>query len=681
MDRAVVTERLLELIGDREVRAALFTTYTFEPDFFELEVVPVLLDRNSAYSEDDRVKRFMVRENLRDSGLPIDIYYDSPMFRKSGNCSPEMEYLCHGVDLGNRAFHGKVNMILVRDRSNGSESLLIGAGSNNLSRAGWWDNIECQHWEEYRRGTHRGRFKNALSKELEFLANYRELSSEGAEYAIDRITKFVSKCKGSRSAEPVHYFGLNSPDQHGRFLKFLSKELIGATDGDKWQLEIISPFFADNVSSMEHEKFFGIGVEEVTLLLPTDDEGNAVCKDDYYQHIQSQDRIHWGEWRDDAARSLGLTGDYYRPLHAKVYHFHRGNESWVFVGSVNFTHMAMHRNVEAGFLVKQNNAAPLLEALPDDKVIEQFANLDEPPPGEMDAEADVEIPRLYLRYDWVSKRLSGRTTRRHSYEIQIIGPEGEAVIAPWALTYQETDYVGEVAALEETLRNGSLIKIRGCNAGRAERPVFPEHTVLLQQVGWSHKPLDLPALTPNQILAIYAGMSVERRQMMLIDAKIRALVLAGHKGELNVGDDDAVIDQFFCEYAEIFRAFGQLHERLSAALEGEHFNQVDYYLTGSGVDSLPSLLAGSLADDNNEGNLATATCYLLCLSALEIYGDAQFKRRPNVAAEAKNLRDEIKSLKKGDRLVLEDNSSQNRKQFFKWFEEEFFRTYTVVEQP
>ena len=43
MERAVVTERLLELIAEREVQAALFTTYTFEPDFFELEVVPVLL--------------------------------------------------------------------------------------------------------------------------------------------------------------------------------------------------------------------------------------------------------------------------------------------------------------------------------------------------------------------------------------------------------------------------------------------------------------------------------------------------------------------------------------------------------------------------------------------------------------------------------------------------------------
>ena len=125
--------------------------------------------QNSAYSEDDRVKRFMVRENLREAGLPIDVYYDSPMFRKSGNCSPEMEYLCHGVNLGNRAFHGKVNMILAKDSDTGQESLLLGAGSNNLSRAGWWDNIECQHWEELSSGECSRKLVNILLEEIEFL--------------------------------------------------------------------------------------------------------------------------------------------------------------------------------------------------------------------------------------------------------------------------------------------------------------------------------------------------------------------------------------------------------------------------------------------------------------------------------------------------------------------------------
>jgi hypothetical protein len=208
---------------------------------------------------------------------------------------------------------------------------------------------------------------------------------------------------------------------------------------------------------------------------------------------------------------------------------------------------------------------------------------------------------------------------------------------------------------------------------------FPAHPVLLQQIGWSHKPLELPELTATQILAIYAGMTPERRQMMLINAKIRALVLSARGGELTTHSDDQIIDQFFCEYAEIFRAFSKLRERLKQSIDAEQYNQVDYYLTGTGVDSLPSLVSRALDTDEEEGSLNPVTCYLLLLSALEIYRTEHFVERPNVKEEAKKLDGEITSLKKGKRLKLENNSQQNRKRFFKWFEEEFFRVYTVVE--
>ncbi len=130
MDNAVISERLVELIKGREVQAALFTTYTFEPEFFELDVIPLLLKQDAAYSTDERVKQFMVRENLREAELPIDVFYDLPMARVSSSNSPQMEYLCHGVNLGNCAFHGKVIMILLKEQDTHELSLLLGAGSN-----------------------------------------------------------------------------------------------------------------------------------------------------------------------------------------------------------------------------------------------------------------------------------------------------------------------------------------------------------------------------------------------------------------------------------------------------------------------------------------------------------------------------------------------------------------------
>ena len=423
-----------------------------------------------------------------------------------------------------------------------------------------------------------------------------------------------------------------------------------------------------------------MGVDDIKLLLPFDSEGSALCLNDYYEHIQKEDGIQWAQWRDDVARSLGLTGGNFRRLHAKVYHFYNKRQSWVFVGSVNFTYKAIHENIEAGFFAKLDKAGPLLEPIPDKTVIEKFSEPDEVPPGE-ENESDMGrmLPELHLCYDWVSRCLTGRTSSYHVYEIEILGPEGEPVITPWELRYKEGQYIGDTQHLEKVLKNGSLLKVSGRNLKQKNKAAFPVHLVLVQQIGWTHKPLDLPELTATQILEIYAGMTPERRQMMLVDAKIRELVLSARGGELTTQTDDQIIDQFFSEYAEIFAAFSKLKKRLEQALEAEQYNQIDYYLTGTGVDSLPSLISRALEVDEEENRLNGVTCYLLLLSALEIYRTETLTERPNVKDEMEKLCREIHAIKKGNRLKLENNSQENRECFFEWFEQEFFRVYSVIE--
>ena len=112
MDRAVVSDQFKTQIDGRKVLAAVFTTYTFEPEFFELDVIPLLLSEDIPFSSDERVKEFQVREALRDADIPIEVFYDLPVFRQSGERSPRMEYLCHGVHRGNSAFHAKVILLL-----------------------------------------------------------------------------------------------------------------------------------------------------------------------------------------------------------------------------------------------------------------------------------------------------------------------------------------------------------------------------------------------------------------------------------------------------------------------------------------------------------------------------------------------------------------------------------------
>lgn len=681
MKTAVISERLLELISERTVEAALFTTYTFEPDFFELEVIPLLLDQNIGYSQDERVKRFIVREKLREAELPIDVYYDLPTFRLSSDCSPEMEYLCHGVNLGNRAFHAKVNMILLKDRNTNEHSLLLGAGSNNLTRSGWWDNIECQHWEEIKSGTVRRKFINIVKEDIAFLRQNRATSARHQSSAIDLIEHFLSTCKGSNSAPQVHYYGLSSEQKYGSFVSFIRQIECPIFQQREWNLEIISPFFANDVENKEHEKFFDLGVREIALLLPIDEEKNALCENEYYENIRREEKIRWAEWEEETSNAIGLNekGNRRRRLHAKIFHFSNGQQSWIFTGSINFTYRALHSNVEAGFLVQLDKLRPLLKPIAEDSEFDKFSDSNEEIPGNSISEEQGAIPELHLYFDWISKQLVGRTAPYKKYEIEILNAENEPVIRPWEVRYSESEYGGKTNGLENLLKNGSLVKVRGRNLKIKGRPEFSAHSVLLQQVGWSHKPLNLPNLTASQILAIYAGMSPERRQLMLIDAKVRALVLSAHGGELSSHADDQNTEQFFCEYAEIFNAFAKLKKVLNQALENDQSNQLDYYLTGTGVDSLPTLVNRTLATDCENQRLNNVTCYLILLSAKEIYSDSKFASQPNVKKERNKLLRRIRTMKSGDSLILENNSQESRKKFFKWYEDEFFARYKLIE--
>jgi len=673
MESGVISDQLSEIINGRKVVAALFTTYTFEPDFFELEIIPLLLKQNTPYSINENVKRFMVRDKLRESGMPIDVYYDLPMFRQSGESSPQMEYHCSGINLGNRAFHGKVNMLLVYDDALKEKVLLIGAGSNNLTQAGWWDNIECQHWEEVRSGYAQRKFVNLLKEDIDFLIEHHAGFSGENGSAISDIHSFLSSCKGSNSAEKVFYFGLSYIQNRGSFPAFLTQDNSPLTNYNNWKLEIISPFFVDNAKSNIHTRLLESGVKEIKLLLPVDSENNALCQDIYFHHINDSSNISWAAWEKGLLASLGgqFNAVPFRRIHAKVYHFYNDMDSWVFVGSVNFTHMAMHKNVEAGFLVRQKSISPMLEAIDDDKDI-SFAKLDEVAPGNsQESEEEAVIPEIHLSFDWLEKKLLGYAkSAMDKVSIEILNAEGKSAIKQWVLTDEPSEYELSTKELEAVLKNGSLVMVH------SPGNLFQDHRVLLQQFHWSHKPqFDGLNLSAEQILAIYAGMSPERRQTMLVDVKIRALMSSEMAGELTASDNDQLIDQFFCEYAEIFNAFHKLKAMLSDELVKERSEQLDYYLTGSGIDSLPSLIEG-VFDTGDEQTTSSVTAYLLLLSAIEVYQDERFRDRPNVSAKVEDFekkKEEIKNV-----ISLEKGTGRN--EFFTWFETQFFRAYKPIER-
>jgi len=669
MDKYVISEQLSNYINNRKVLAGAFTTFTFEPDFFELDVIPLLLSSGIPYSSDDRVKTFQVREALRESGIALEVFYDLPVFRKSAETSPSMEYLCHGVKHNNGVFHAKNNYILVKDKETDDLSLLFSAGSNNLSRTGWWENIEVQHWEEVNNQQPMV-FIQQLIADIDYLIGKR--SSLNKQLALDAIKKYLNQLTGSKEANSVYYFSLSGGNSFNGFLDEIKHQTLATKDD--WTLEIISPFFADNNKNQLHTDFLkNFGVSEIVMLLPRDQENIALCEQEYYEHINKSDGIKWGKWNPKITNSLGVSGDLFRHIHAKIFHFYNTHtrKAWVFVGSVNFSYKAMNDNVETGFFVRLDNVEALLKPYSDDEQIERFQTALEHEPSDSIDEGQAALPELHISYDWVNKKLLGHTAEGSSIEVNINSTEGAIIVKSWVLTEHENTYENDTKQLEVLLSQGSLINITGHNVETQEP--FLEHKILLQQIGWSHKAIDLPSLTLEQILSIYAGMSTERRLMLLINTQVKELVLKQMGGEMSVGETEVFSEQFFCEYAEIFLAFRTLKTRLLTSLENKEFVQMDYYLTGAGMDSLPQLTKRSGEHDMDGFN--SVTSYLLLLSAKDLYDDKRFRERVNVAAEREIIEEKIVQLKTGNSIKLEDDSPSKRKAFFSWFESQFFKQY------
>ena len=679
LDKAVISDELCEKLAGRRVIAGLFTTYAFDLEFFELDVIPLLLDEQFLFSTDERVKLFQVREALRESNIALDVFFDINVFNQEGNRSPTMEYGCHGVNQAPHAFHAKNIYLLIEDEN--SLQLLVAAGSNNLTRAGWWDNIECQHWVEVADRSLPREFLNRLRDDLEYLASKRAFQWHGFSSAIDKIEQFLAKCSSRQDIEPVYYYGFNSTSQKQRdFIGFL-KSLEPLKTYNNWQLEIISPFFSEQSESDLHRKFFDFGVKNIVMLLPKDSDNKGLCDSNYYHHISREDNIQWGCWRKDLTKDLGIAERLFRRLHAKIYHFYNGKQSWVFVGSVNFSPHAFFHNVESGFFVKQRELTPFLEPLTDDIDL-QFALLAEEDPGSQCSDEDGGSLELHLCYDWKEKALFGKSGKAKEYIIQIESAEGQPVIEPWTVAGTQSHYRGTTDLLERLLKHGSLVRVVGKNP-QSEVMLKPR-LILLQQLGWSHKPMDFPSLSPEQIIAIYSGMSRERRQAMLMNAQICQFVFTGVGGEITIDETALFNVQFFCEYAELFHAFRQFKQKLLGLFADNRLNEVDYYLTGSGMDSLPTLLAltdvetQEIAEKETQAPLPGVTAYLIKLCALEIYCQDDFVTKLFVAEKITEVNAQIIRLEKSNRIVLEDNSSERRSLFFKWFKEQFKKQYTSV---
>jgi hypothetical protein len=126
-----------------ELRALVFTTFTFDPGFFVDNVLPVALDLVEADADLRRAKdRRATRARVGDSlaSLPVTVFHDAFDQRQHGE---PWRYVRVPVAVPGRFFHSKL-VLAAGTLPGGEPAVLAMVSSANLTLSGWGRNAECR---------------------------------------------------------------------------------------------------------------------------------------------------------------------------------------------------------------------------------------------------------------------------------------------------------------------------------------------------------------------------------------------------------------------------------------------------------------------------------------------------------------------------------------------------------
>lgn len=648
MKALTISEAFRAVIGEREVVQAFFTTYSFEPDFFELEVLPLLLG-NPALSSNESIRYYQLQSLMRQHAGRLAVVYDLSVFDPQLAPRLEVDYL--PMRVGGACQHAKLMVLVVRDCKSKQLSIVLGAGSFNLTKAGWWENLEVGHWVELSEGSAPG---NILEPLLDALRFYQARTPSPV---LDSILNVAIAFQASADDPNCSFYFSGNGAAHRHFDTFIAEH----TDTDA-ALEIISPFFADDGNNRTIIDFLG-RYPSATVLLPLDEQGQALVDRQSVYEALPRDSITWGQWCESIRKSHLDPKSPYRRLHAKIYQAH-GKDPWCFVGSVNLSFKAFRQNVEAGFLLKGGDANPLLVALqapPDRFKVEVEAS-------SASAAGDLEMPPICVAFDWQNYLL--HTSCKAAGELVLLNSTAEALVS--VMLNGADDQLSPAPQLRAHLQGSSLMHARWLtDAGEAEG------TVLVSQRNLFCRPTHLPALDLQALLKIFIGMHESRRLELFGDLAVRLLHASQDDGVqdefLPEPTSEGSFESFFAEFSQVNGAFWELAARLDKAEREGDFQTLAYYLKGQQPDSLRKVLASIVGLDSTNKEASLIVRYLTLLSVTDL-----LKRFVAHADEAL-IREAEKALTvlERDELLTQLDGAEGE-HFIRWFKTKFFEPVAAM---
>jgi hypothetical protein len=604
----VLSEEIKEKIAGRRVRAAVFTTFSFDPGFFEMQILPVLFD--CPFRQPKKLRLIQLEDAIR-SVDALAVYYDHSALSQDAEPA-QLGY--ERIDVrreGKGIFHPKVVLLLVDEPSEQDveglapryQSLIVGILSANLTRSGWWENVECGHFEEikdFEVDPRRSPFRKQIISLIDQIKKSAE--SDEAHAALSRIHEFIINRTqtgefSNTSAKGAFYSQIYCGQD--RFSDWIASLRLPRKE---WNLEIISPFFDAKGAAPLRQLQETLDPREIRVYLPRGTDGKGLVSAEVYDAVAKLAR--WSDLPPEVVRrGRGRLNEKLAPrhVHAKVYRLWSGRDrNLIIVGSVNLTSAAHSHwgggNLEAAFL---NDATDDLYPRQwwlrpiDDKagpaLVEQSAGEDE---GLEPTPLDISF-----RYDW-GRRVLEYFLRGPRKSFKVAEPSGRdlfSVVSPDNAKWVRCPDEARDAVGQHLLSSSFLLILHGAGQWR----------ILVREENTAHRPSLMARLTPEEILEYWALLTPEQQ----------AAFMEAHVGQdeflegLRVTRVDRLqhMHTLFDRFAGIYHSFGCLRRHVEASVLEGRLVEAETRLLGARYDSLPTLLQRCLEAKDRDPSIQYVT--------------------------------------------------------------------------
>ncbi|MDB4912387.1 MAG: hypothetical protein JWM95_31 [Gemmatimonadetes bacterium] len=660
---AVLSQHVRESLSGRCVTAAVFMTYTLEPEFFEEEIVTLLA--GDALLQEPKLRLWQLEEALRGAIGPIAVYYDQVGLRPDAGKKLDIRYVPVRAKSG--VFHPKLVLLLTVPTDDGSKlkpALVCGVLSANLTKSGWWSSLEAAHFEFITAGD-RCSFRDDLRR---FLKEVRQLGGRDQDHEpLDAIDVWLRR--ETQQTEHRTTDGRLRPQLIAGTRPLL--EFLRNTRGDELtgaSLEVISPFLDEKRPSALSALIDAFGIRETRVFLPAADDGTANVEGALYDEVRSLPGCSWGRLPPDLLKLGKETNALSRGVHAKVYRFLKRSKRYeaILVGSHNLSVPAhgAGRNVEASFLIERESSGAVDWWLTTDTKRPRAFKVDL---GDEDVNMEAFVP-LQVSYDWttqllevrwggkdVSPRLRVESAGSEIFTLENLG------VGEWTSLDRE-----RAIALEKILISTTLLQVVHDDGSRG--------SILVQEYGMNRKPSLVVSWTIADVLEYWSRLTAEQKAAFLLDrgGNIPEGFVEGAERTSRLER----LDNFFTTLAGIFHGFEMLRKQVLSSIEAGHERQADYLLFGKRHDSLPVLVDRII---EAEGETDVLQSYLLLLSTRQLARELRNVKLPFFEAHRSEFNRLIDRTKHAEILSAKLELGSDGQAFITWFEGHFLKNLRLDE--